>query len=120
MVRTSNPALRSQCARAIIIMIPPMATSGSTPAGGGFARLSRSVTGLLGGLRGRESNTAHATLGIRGLAAGEIENAHFDAAALAWVAAASASASEAQLFAQAGGLIARDVPALAAGSVPPR
>lgn len=94
--------------------------AGSTPAGGGFARLSRSVTGLLGGLRGRESNTAHATLGIRGLAAGEIENAHFDAAALAWVAAASASASEAQLFAQAGGLIARDVPALAAGSVPPR
>ena len=96
------------------------AAVGSTPADGGFARLSRSVTGLLGGLRGRESNTAHATLGIRGLAAGEIENAHFDAAALAWIAAASASAADAQLFAQAGGLIARDVPALAAGSVPPR
>jgi len=98
----------------------PAAQPGAAPAGGGFARLSRSVTGLLGGLRGRESNTAHATLGIRGLAAGEIENAHFDAAALAWIASASASAADAQLFAQAGGLIARDVPALTAPPVTPR
>ncbi|MEX2479260.1 MAG: hypothetical protein WD928_00220 [Gammaproteobacteria bacterium] len=90
---------------------PPAA--GATGGSGGFARLSRSVTGLLSGLRGRETRTAHATIGVRGLTPGEIETARFDAAALAWIAEAQASAAQAQQFAASGGLTARTIPPLA-------
>ncbi len=78
--------------------------------GGGLARFSRSVTSLFGGLRGRETRTAHATIGIRGLTPGELTTATFDGAALDRVAAAAASAAEAEQFARAGGLVARNVP----------
>lgn len=93
---------------------PPTSAAGTAGGSSGFARFSRSVTGLLGGLRGRETRTAHATVGIRGLAPGEIETARFDAAALAWVAEAQASAAQARQFADSGGLTARRVPPLPA------
>ncbi|MEQ8232224.1 MAG: hypothetical protein RLW61_11845 [Gammaproteobacteria bacterium] len=89
-------------------------SAASAPQAGGFARFSRSITGLLGGLRGRDTRTAHATIGIRGLTPGELQTAHHDARALAMVAALGASRTDAELFAQAGGLTARPVPELAA------
>lgn len=92
--------------------VPPAGGAGS--AGGGFAAFSRSVSGLLGGLRGRDTRTANATIGIRGLTPSEITTARFDAAALARVAAAQASAAEARAFAAAGGVVARSVPEPAA------
>lgn len=78
--------------------------------GSGLARLSRSVSSLFGGLRGRETRTAHATIGIRGLTAAELNAAQPDAAALDYVAAWRASAEEAGAFASAGGLMARAAP----------
>ena len=90
------------------------ASTANTPSESGFARFSRSITGLLGGLRGRETRTAHATIGIRGLTPGELRTAHYDAAALAAVSALRASREEAELFASAGGLQARAVDELAA------
>jgi len=86
----------------------------NAPSESGFARFSRSITGLLGGLRGRETRTAHATIGIRGLTPTELRTAHHDAAALAAVAELRASREEAELFASAGGLEARAVGELAA------
>lgn len=88
---------------------------------GGFARLSRSVGGLLGGLRPRNSEPrSYATLGARGLTAAELEVAEFNAAAWSAVTAAAASAQDAETFARAGGLTARQVPDLppAGGSQP--
>ncbi len=83
---------------------------GSSGVSGGFARLSRSIGGLLGGFRSRQSESGSvATIGVRGLTPGELKTAHFDAAALGAVAAAVASNAEAENFARAGGLDARAV-----------
>lgn len=76
-------------------------------ASSGFAGFSRSLTGLLGGMRTRQPRTANATIGIRGLTPQELATAHYDAAALARVGAAMASREEAAAFASAGGLVSR-------------
>lgn len=89
----------------------PAETSGSV--GGGLARLSRSVSSLFGGLRGRETRTAHATIGIRGLTPAELETAQADPAALDFVAAQGAGPAQAEAFASAGGLVARAAPDVA-------
>ena len=93
------------------------ASTANAPSESGFARFSRSITGLLGGLRGRETRTAHATIGIRWLTPTELRTAHHDAAALATVAGLRASREEAELFASAGGLEARVVGELAVPAV---
>ncbi|MGR8922101.1 MAG: SH3 domain-containing protein [Gammaproteobacteria bacterium] len=89
------------------------ATAASGGFGGGFAALSRSVSGLLSGFGRRDAPTRAATLGIRGLTPDELRTAQFDEAALAAVAAAGVSAEDAARFARAGGLASREAPAIA-------
>ena len=92
--------------------------TGSQP-GNTLTRLSRSLSGLLGGMRRRDNMSAHDTLGIRGLTAAELETAPFDAAALGAVTAATVKPADAAQFAAAGGLATRTVPDVpAAGTAP--
>ena len=83
----------------------------SPSASSGLAGFSRSLTGLLGGMRTRQPSTANATIGIRGLTPQELATAHFDAAALARVNAAMANREQAAAFASAGGLVSRPLSA---------
>jgi len=89
---------------------PGAAGAGAPARGGVFARLSRSVSSLLGGARGgydAQTSASTATIGIRGLSVAELETAAPDTAALAALARYSASAEEARAFAVLGGLSAR-------------
>lgn len=88
--------------------------TGAVPAaaaadGSGLARLSRSLSGLLGGFGRREAPKIYDTLGIRGLTPAELRTAAFDGAALQAIAGAAASPEQARAFAAAGGLAARSV-----------
>lgn len=85
----------------------------STSRSGGFAGFSRSVSGFLSGFRSRNSRTASnstSTIGIRGLTVAELETARPDPNALASVSRYVASEGDAQAFAGASGLVARNVP----------
>lgn len=88
--------------------------TGAVPAadaagGSGLARLSRSLSGLLGAFGRREAPKTYDTLGIRGLTPAELRTAAFDGAALQAIAGAAASPEQARAFAAAGGLAARSV-----------
>ena len=88
------------------------AGSSATPETGGFAGFSRSVSSFLAGFRSRNSRTAQrttSTIGIRGLTVAELEAAGPDTNALAAVTRYVASKADAEKFAGAGGLAARDV-----------
>jgi hypothetical protein len=82
------------------------------PETGAFAGFSRSVSGFLGSFRRRSSRTTQktATIGIRGLTVADLEAAHPDVKALAAISRFAISKADAQQFAAAGGLAARDVP----------
>ncbi len=92
---------------------PPRAPA----SGGGFAAFSRSVSGLLGGFRGHQSNYAAptATIGIRGLTAGELAQAAPNFQAYAESERFVANPYDAQAYAFAAGLVPQRLPYL----VPP-
>jgi len=76
-----------------------------------FARLSRSVSSLLGGGRdSRVRNERTATIGIRGLTVADLETAEPAPEALEAVSDYRAATEEAVDFAAAGGLRARPLP----------
>jgi len=88
------------------------AAQSEAPKSGGFAGFSRSVSGFLSGFRGRGSRTAQktSTIGIRGLTVADLEAARPDVNALAAISRYRISKTDAQQFAGAGGLAARNVP----------
>jgi len=81
-----------------------------TPAagGGGFSSFSRSVSGLLAGFQSRQSGYAsgsNATIGIRGLTGGELNASSPNFQAFADIERYAVMPAQAQMFANAGGLM---------------
>ncbi len=80
----------------------------SAPDPGMFSSFSRSVSGLLAGFQSRQSSYAsgsNATIGIRGLTGAELNASSPNWQALAEVERYAVAPQQAQLFANAGGLV---------------
>jgi hypothetical protein len=94
---------------------PPPATANApvpapapAPTGGAFSAFSRSVSGLLAGFQSRQSGYAsgsNATIGIRGLTSGELNASQPNYQALAEIERYAVMPAQAQMFANAGGLM---------------
>lgn len=97
-------------APAVAASQPPTAAPGAPPAasGGMFSSFSRSVSGLLAGFQSRQSTYAsgsNATIGIRGLTGAELNASTANYQALADVERYAVMPAQAQMFANAGGLL---------------
>lgn len=97
--------VRLSAAARAVETAPAAADTGSP-----FARLSRSITSLLGGGPRNVSTERNATIGIRGLSVADLETAAPDPAALQAAAAWRAGPDEARAFAAGGGLGPRPLP----------
>lgn len=88
---------------------PQPQPSSPAPAGGGmFSSFSRSVSGLLAGFQTRQSgyvSGSNATIGIRGLTGAELNASAPNYQALADVQRYAVMPEQAQMFANAGGLV---------------
>lgn len=115
-------------------MAPAVAPAATSPAAavpapatnpGVFSSFSRSVSGLLAGFQSRQSSYAsgsNATIGIRGLTGAELNASSPNWQALADVERYAMPPQQAQLFANAGGLVPQRIMYVmgsAAGTAPP-
>ena len=86
----------------------PAPAPAAAPGAGAFSSFSRSVSSLLSGFQSRQSGYAsgsNATIGIRGLTGGELNASSPNYQALADIERHAVMPAQAQLFANAGGLV---------------